>query len=86
MKRIFHVRKPNPAKAKAQPHASERKPGGPMAADQPAQPHRADGAKPEGSKTAETAKASKTGEVGGPEGPEPTRYGDWERGGICYDF
>jgi len=27
-----------------------------------------------------------TGEVGGPDGPEPTRYGDWERGGVCYDF
>lgn len=26
------------------------------------------------------------GEVGGPEGPEPTRYGDWERGGRCTDF
>ncbi|SMF78280.1 Protein of unknown function [Tistlia consotensis] len=25
-------------------------------------------------------------ELGGPEGPEPTRYGDWERKGICYDF
>lgn len=25
-------------------------------------------------------------EVGGPEGPEPTRYGDWERKGICVDF
>jgi hypothetical protein len=25
-------------------------------------------------------------EIGGPEGPEPTRYGDWERNGICYDF
>lgn len=25
-------------------------------------------------------------EIGGPEGPEPTRYGDWERKGICYDF
>ncbi len=25
-------------------------------------------------------------EVGGPEGPEPTRYGDWERNGICSDF
>ena len=23
---------------------------------------------------------------GGPEGPEPTRYGDWERNGRCYDF
>jgi hypothetical protein len=27
-----------------------------------------------------------TGEVGGPHGPEPTRYGDWEKGGRCYDF
>ena len=25
-------------------------------------------------------------EIGGPKGPEPTRYGDWERKGICYDF
>ena len=25
-------------------------------------------------------------ELGGPSGPEPTRYGDWERKGICYDF
>ncbi|MGD9597308.1 MAG: DUF1674 domain-containing protein [Steroidobacteraceae bacterium] len=25
-------------------------------------------------------------EVGGPEGPEPTRYGDWERRGRCIDF
>ena len=22
----------------------------------------------------------------GPKGEEPTRYGDWERGGIAYDF
>jgi hypothetical protein len=26
------------------------------------------------------------GEVGGPEGPEPTRYGDWERNGRVSDF
>ena len=25
-------------------------------------------------------------EKGGPEGPEPTRYGDWERNGIARDF
>ena len=25
-------------------------------------------------------------EWGGPSGPEPTRYGDWERKGICVDF
>lgn len=27
-----------------------------------------------------------TSEINGPKGPEPTRYGDWERKGICYDF
>ncbi|MBV9550058.1 MAG: DUF1674 domain-containing protein [Alphaproteobacteria bacterium] len=25
-------------------------------------------------------------ELGGPKGPEPTRYGDWERKGIASDF
>jgi hypothetical protein len=27
-----------------------------------------------------------TGEVGGPRGPEPTRFGDWEKNGRCSDF
>ncbi|WP_028133398.1 DUF1674 domain-containing protein [Bradyrhizobium japonicum] len=30
-----------------------------------------------------TAKAK---ELQGPKGPEPTRYGDWERKGIASDF
>ena len=25
-------------------------------------------------------------EAGGPRGLEPTRYGDWENKGICWDF
>lgn len=25
-------------------------------------------------------------EIGGPSGPEPTRYGDWEKNGRCTDF
>ncbi len=25
-------------------------------------------------------------EIGGPPGPEPTRYGDWEKAGRCIDF
>jgi hypothetical protein len=25
-------------------------------------------------------------EIGGVSGPEPTRYGDWERAGRCIDF
>jgi hypothetical protein len=28
----------------------------------------------------------KTRELQGPKGPEPTRYGDWERKGIASDF
>ncbi|XP_010143863.1 PREDICTED: UPF0369 protein C6orf57 homolog [Buceros rhinoceros silvestris] len=27
-----------------------------------------------------------TKERGGPKGPEPTRFGDWERKGRCIDF
>ena len=25
-------------------------------------------------------------EIGGPQGLEPTRYGDWEKAGRCFDF
>lgn len=32
------------------------------------------------------AKAQLPPELGGPKGPEPTRYGDWERKGIVSDF
>lgn len=31
-------------------------------------------------------KPSQPDEIGGPVGPEPTRYGTWERGGIDIDF
>ncbi|MBB5692057.1 DUF1674 domain-containing protein [Roseomonas sp. GCM10028921] len=30
--------------------------------------------------------APKLPEIGGPTGPEPTRYGDWERKGRVSDF
>jgi hypothetical protein len=32
------------------------------------------------------AKPAQPDEIGGPTGLEPTRYGDWERGGRCTDF
>ena len=32
------------------------------------------------------AAAEPTGEKGGPGGPEPTRFGDWERKGLAVDF
>jgi len=42
---------------------------------------------PEDARTdTDAAKSSKPREVGGPKGPEPTRYGDWEKKGIASDF
>jgi hypothetical protein len=35
--------------------------------------------------TGEAAKAPPR-EIGGRDGPEPTRYGDWEKNGRCVDF
>lgn len=32
------------------------------------------------------AKSQQAVEIGGPKGLEPTRYGDWEAKGRCYDF
>lgn len=34
----------------------------------------------------EPAAETRTEEVGGPQGPEPTRFGDWEKAGRCSDF
>jgi hypothetical protein len=36
--------------------------------------------------TAATRPADGRREIGGPSGPEPTRFGDWERKGRCIDF
>lgn len=37
-------------------------------------------------KTAAKDAVGRPREFGGPKGPEPTRYGDWERKGIVSDF
>lgn len=34
----------------------------------------------------QSSEVAVTGEDGGPRGPEPTRYGDWERKGLAVDF
>jgi hypothetical protein len=34
----------------------------------------------------EPDKVEPSEEHGGPKGREPTRYGDWENKGICWDF
>lgn len=36
--------------------------------------------------TKPTPKKPMPTEIGGPEGPEPTRFGDWERKGRVSDF
>jgi hypothetical protein len=35
---------------------------------------------------AEAVAAKLATEINGPKGSEPTRFGDWERKGITYDF
>ena len=40
----------------------------------------------EGRARANKPDRKKSKEIGGPKGPEPTRYGDWEKAGRCYDF
>jgi hypothetical protein len=35
---------------------------------------------------AAAADPTRPAEVGGRKGPEPTRYGDWEKGGLAVDF
>ena len=43
-------------------------------------------AKPSESPTTKPEKPVLPKEIGGPKGPEPTRYGDWERNGRVSDF
>ncbi|WP_136441101.1 DUF1674 domain-containing protein [Pacificoceanicola onchidii] len=37
-------------------------------------------------KKAEAERAAMPKELGGRDGPEPVRYGDWEKKGIAVDF
>ncbi|MBL8708478.1 MAG: DUF1674 domain-containing protein [Rhodospirillaceae bacterium] len=55
----------------------------PAAGQDPAGAKAAAGKKPTAEKTAAAPMAP---EFGGPSGPEPTRYGDWERNGRVSDF
>ncbi|MEL6868720.1 MAG: DUF1674 domain-containing protein [Pseudomonadota bacterium] len=38
------------------------------------------------SASSQRAQPSSPREIGGREGPEPTRFGDWEKNGRCIDF
>jgi hypothetical protein len=47
----------------------------------------ADGMKPEpAGPTVPETKTPDAKEIGGRGGPDPVRYGDWEKGGIAVDF
>jgi hypothetical protein len=39
-----------------------------------------------GSPSASDARDKQPKEIGGRDGPEPTRFGDWEKAGRCIDF
>ena len=54
----------------------------PQPAPLPRRPARSEPAPPPEPK----GKPAQPDEIGGPTGPEPTRYGDWERNGRCTDF
>jgi hypothetical protein len=40
----------------------------------------------EARRKSQAAQGQRPAEVGGRDGPEPTRFGDWEKGGIASDF
>jgi len=59
-------------------------PNAPSDVDVPVAP-----AVPAGEQAAQARPATHTKETverGGPQGPEPTRFGDWEKNGRCIDF
>ena len=75
---LFKSHTPKPAKGAKAPSEADAQPA-PKAAAEPPQ-DAATATNDAGEKPAQPE------ERGGPKGLEPTRYGDWERKGICYDF
>jgi len=69
----------------SEPGPTQKKPAlsGAFVTDAAANPVES-GSNPESS--ANKADPVRPRELGGPAGPEPTRYGDWERKGRCIDF
>ncbi|WP_446811847.1 DUF1674 domain-containing protein [Methylomonas sp. 2BW1-5-20] len=58
-----------------------------MNSDQTTQQESLEGALPKTDKILPDEKsAAVPEEINGPKGPEPTRFGDWERKGRCVDF
>ncbi|ANP36909.1 MULTISPECIES: DUF1674 domain-containing protein [Rhodobacterales] len=65
--------------------SDETTPEGPAEKDLPPAAKRAL-AEAEERRKAEAAKAPPPTELGGRDGPDPARYGDWEKKGIAIDF
>lgn len=82
MSKLFKALTPKPAKPRA--GSAERPQTGGVDRDTLDRAARDKAGGPSPGTTA--SEAGKAKEIGGPDGREPTRYGDWERGGICYDF
>jgi hypothetical protein len=55
-------------------------------AELPSRPPGGTAQRPPGAPEPERRAQPAVPEIGGPKGPEPTRYGDWEKGGRCTDF
>jgi hypothetical protein len=70
---------PNDPAAKAAPQPASHKPLSPAA-----ERALAEAAQRRAETERKAADAPK--EIGGPRGPEPTRYGDWEKKGLASDF
>ncbi|WP_027553990.1 DUF1674 domain-containing protein [Bradyrhizobium sp. Cp5.3] len=66
-----------------QPSVSDRKPLSPAAQRALAE---AEARRQAAAAHAKAAAKAAPKELRGPKGPEPTRYGDWERKGIASDF
>lgn len=77
---------PNGEQASAAPQYRVRKPQGETSSPKSAQNAAESAAAGPGAHTEKPAKPDATKEIGGPKGPEPTRFGDWERDGRCVDF
>jgi hypothetical protein len=52
----------------------------------PPAPLTAPAPEPSAAGSAIPSKPAPVREIGGASGPDPTRYGDWERAGRCIDF
>jgi hypothetical protein len=49
-------------------------------------PARSPDAEPTGDEPVPDPGEATPAEIGGRDGPDPTRYGDWEKNGRCIDF